>query len=43
MTPFIAASTEMRSMEVYGAPMRGVETKHWLLMIGPERVRSLLC
>ena len=36
-----AVAAEMRRMEVYGVPMRGVETKHWLLMVDPEQVRNL--
>lgn len=36
-----AVAAEMRRMEVYGVPMRGVDTKHWLLMVDPEQVRNL--
>ncbi|MCZ4304009.1 hypothetical protein O4G98_04630 [Zoogloeaceae bacterium G21618-S1] len=36
-----AVAAEMRRMEVYGVPMRGVDTRHWLLMVDPEQVRGV--
>ena len=36
-----AVAAEMRRMEVYGVPMRDLDTKHWLLMIDPEQVRNM--